>query len=59
MELPQSSEQELFSVTGTGFINGIVDQFKLLLVQTDHNFSEISIIFVGHDWSPLVQIALV
>ena len=44
VELPQSSEQEIFSVTGTGFINGIVDELKLLLVQTNDYFSEISII---------------
>lgn len=48
MEFPQCPEQEFFSVSRTGFLNGIVDQFQLLLVQTDDNFSEI-IFIAGHD----------
>lgn len=49
MELPQRPQQEVFPVSGTRFLDGIVNQLKLLLVQADDYFSEISIIFIGHD----------
>lgn len=49
MEFPQRPQKEVFPVPGTRFVNGIVNQLELLLVQTDDYFSEISIFFIAHD----------
>ena len=48
MKFPQCPEQEFFSASGVGFINAIVDQLQLLLVQTDYYFSKILVV-AGHD----------